>query len=496
MFAAAAGWIFPLAHADEPAVLQQQLNLQRFQSLCRSTNPGPPIRVLIYGQSITGQPWSMRMMDEVRNTYPQRDWVIENRCIGGSPSQYLVHLAEADLYPFNPDLLVFHAYGDLDAYRRLVASVRARTTADILLINDHYVGWDSLATPGIGDWDGRILPELALEYGACMADIRTPWKQYLLDNHLPIAALLFDTVHPNLAGQALMRSLATRYVSGPSLIPSPDPFACGRVRRVTLQEAAGAPGERRLTFNGNRVVAHVRTTDGTVRILLDGRPPGAWPSGAVHGRASTWPGGKWPCLLQIRTDAPMVAEKWSLQIDSITRTNAFQFSVVGESTGADGSGSTDETFRSRSGRVVIQPQDWYWDALYSELSVGMVFSWSSIPTGVDSVSGRTGSGSPEWVDLVSNLETGPHELVFSQTSESEVIGEVIIYDPSGPDIGTPGVLYCLPGIGGVLVSGWGNVEESDDLRDWSASPLQGDGQRWQKWMPYSEGPMHYVRMRP
>ena len=63
--------------------------------------------------------------------------VIENRALGGFASQMLVKTAETDLYPFYPDLLIFHVYGAHDKYEDIIRRVRERTTAEILQQNDH-----------------------------------------------------------------------------------------------------------------------------------------------------------------------------------------------------------------------------------------------------------------------------------------------------------------------------------------------------------------------
>ena len=57
--------------------------------------------------------------------------------LGGFASQLLVKTAETDLYPFQPDLLIFHVYGAHDKYEDIIRRTRERTTAEILLQNDH-----------------------------------------------------------------------------------------------------------------------------------------------------------------------------------------------------------------------------------------------------------------------------------------------------------------------------------------------------------------------
>jgi hypothetical protein len=57
---------------------------------------------------------------------------------------------------------------------------------------------------------------------------------------------------------------------------------------------------------------------------------------------------------------PLLLEDWTLTIsacnDEVTQ---FSFSVEGSKTGPDGKGSNKEKFVSTSGRVVIEPADWW-----------------------------------------------------------------------------------------------------------------------------------------
>src|SRR5688500_7295190 len=88
-------------------------NLQRTMRLLATSTPEQPntVRVLFYGQSITEQKWSKTVAEDLKQRFPHANLIIENRAIGGHSSQLLVKAAEADLYPFQPDLLIFHVYG-------------------------------------------------------------------------------------------------------------------------------------------------------------------------------------------------------------------------------------------------------------------------------------------------------------------------------------------------------------------------------------------------
>ena len=315
------------AHADE-TFLRQVSHLLRFKALQRSTAIDPPIRVLVYGQSITAQAWSGRLLERIRAGGPGREWRMENRSIGGHTAEYLLRTAEADLFPFHPDLVIFHAYGSTNAYAELIRQIRTRTCADILLVGNHYASWDHPAADGIGVWDGVMLPELAAELGVCHADIRTPWKERLLADGLGPTSLLLDSVHLNPDGDRLMEELVARYLFGETLQPPVDPHGTGRSRRLPVR--FGPEARVDVHLNGSRVLARVdRSRAGTLRITVDGEAPSAHPGGAYHGRTSPWSGTAWPALLAVGAEVPPRPERWTLTIEQVLGPNQVGFRLEG-----------------------------------------------------------------------------------------------------------------------------------------------------------------------
>jgi hypothetical protein len=475
--------------------LRSQANLQRFQSLRRQTDNTPPIRVLIYGQSITGQPWSRLAVQDAANQSPKREWVISNRSIGGVTAEYLVGIAEAELYPFNPDLLIFHAYGDTNAYVRLIREVRARTTAEVVLVNDHYADWDRGLFPGLGEWNGSTLPALAESERVCIADVRTRWRQVLLERGLPISALLQDNVHPNADGQVVLGEVLRSRLTGPASIPLQDPYDNPRVRRIVRAEAPDAPSEWRVQFHGNRIVGRI-PPGAAASVQIDGQPPGSTIAGRVHGRAPTWPGSFGPCIIRIGHEVPLLEESWTLRIDSSSpQQRGFAFTVQGSRTGNDGSGHTDTPFRSNSGRVLLDPKDWYWAALFQQLAVGTTLRWQTVPTGVDYVVNPSKAEEDTWVDLASNLPLGVHELVLTAPEGGAAITELIAYDPSGGSTRTGGTVYLLANTEGVVLDSDSALETSSDLINWS--PIGGsDSAQPPLWLPSTQITSQHFRAKP
>ena len=59
----------------------------------------------------------------------------------------------------------------------------------------------------------------------------------------------------------------------------------------------------------------------------------------------------------------------------------FHFKISGSLTGFDGNGISDEKFVSNSGKVIIEPEDWFvkqaWDKFRVDFRPGYTISWAS-----------------------------------------------------------------------------------------------------------------------
>lgn len=201
-------------------------HIQRTMRLLATSTPERrnSVRILFYGQSITAQKWTKIVEQDLRERFPHADLTVENRAISGFASQLLVRTAETDLYPFQPDLLIFHVYGAHDKYEDIFRRVRERTTAEILQQNDHvtlpadfHEETDAAKLPPRGEHWGAFmnhnwLPGLSRKYGTEFCDQRALWKSYLTEHKLEPKNLLSDAVHPNAHGEFLMAEAVKAYL--------------------------------------------------------------------------------------------------------------------------------------------------------------------------------------------------------------------------------------------------------------------------------------------
>ena len=350
--------------------------LQRTMSLLESSavEKRNTVRILFYGQSITEQSWWQQVKADLVKRYPLAKLEIENRAIGGHSSQLLCKTAEADLYPFYPDLVIFHVYGAHDRYEDIIRRIRERTTAEVLIQTDHLGAKDSLdevTDPGKlapAQWNSwmnySFLPATAKKYGCELLPQRDLWKQYLRENSLQPRALLKDEVHLNDHGCFLMAEIVkAAFVRVPA---AGDAAKNDMVRDINLNAASWKDGKLRIEFEGNRVdgvfdgarAAGDAVTDAT--FMIDGKEPRNVRQLYTFTRTSGYTGTNWPCLLRVqRGPAQLQEEEWTVTLANASDDyKSFVFSLTGSKTGPDGLGSADKKFVSKSGRIVIEPDDW------------------------------------------------------------------------------------------------------------------------------------------
>jgi len=368
------------SNSDEPPV---GYHIQRTMSLLAGATPEhrTPVKILLYGQSIVRQDYIRKLLvPELARRYPNAEVTIENRAIGGYTAPALRHTAVHDLYPFYPDLVIFHVYGgERGEFEGILRSIREKTTAEILTWPHHVDRGGPKRTPAI-EAGSELRRKLARKYDCELVELRQAWKKYLKENQLQASDLLVDTVHLNRRGGALMARLVSDHFVKPknppkSWAPMVQSFDAEAVSDDKAGHLAfsGKPWRRdgnaligelpanalTLRFHGNRVLVTAHRMPGklgTARILVDGKPVSSHPRCYAATLPTPTPIDYRPALKLVELgDAPKV-EEWTLaaHIDSDDG-RKFHFTVVGSVTGSDGQGDHTKPFVSRSGRLHIEP---------------------------------------------------------------------------------------------------------------------------------------------
>ena len=382
------------------------------------------VRVLFYGQSITEQVWWQGVKEDLAKRFPFARLEVENRAIGGHSSQLLVKTAEADLYPFQPDLVIFHVYGAHDKYEDIIRRIRERTTAEVLMATDHVGAKDPLDEPTDAaqlkpdQWNPwmnySFLPATAKKYGCELLPVRDLWKSYLRENKLEPRALLKDDVHLNDHGNFLMTEIVKSVLL--PLPVGPDERAKGMVREHALTAASWQEGRLAFEFEGNRVDAVFGgavegDAAGETGLTIDGKAPAEIRQLFTFTRTAGYSGTNWPCLLRVqRGPAQLQDEEWTVTLANASDDyKSFLFSLTGSKTGPDGVGSAGKKFVSKSGRIVIEPDDWNLQfcrkTFGRKLEEGFRITWRSIPQWNPKLA-ATGT-------LVQGLANGKHTLVLT-----------------------------------------------------------------------------------
>jgi len=440
----AAAYPAPTPWQPDPA---EREKLRRSLTLLQSSTPTDRknVRVLFYGQSITQQAWWKEVERYLRATYTNANLIVENRAIGGHSSQLLVKTAEADLYPFRPDLVIFHVYGSHTDYERIIQNIRQRTSADILLQTDH-ITRDAALTEVTDatklspkDWDAwmnhAFLPQVAAKFDACRADIHELWKAYLRDHKLKASDLLRDGVHLNAHGEWLMAELVKPYLAPLPLKAGDDPLNNEVVRTMPLA-TADDNSVARFEIEGTRADLVLQpNAKGNVSVLIDGKRPSELTNLYGFTRVSSFPQSDWPMILKVGSAAPLVEEDWTLEITSAAADgSACAFSLRGSKTGPDGEGVSTNRFVSKSGRIVIEPADWnlgYAMKVFKRpLPEKFAVTWKSILHGQDIVSADPGkNGEESVVTIADGLAPGGHVIELRGTELQNSVKALRAYRP-------------------------------------------------------------------
>ena len=396
------------------------------------------VRFQFYGQSITAQPWTKLVEKDLAARFPSVKFTFHNPAIGGFTSPAFIRTAEHDLYPWYPDILVFHVYGPVDKYEEIIRNVRARTTAEIVLWTSHLSANETLDKNP--DADARIVAirAIAKKYDCLLIDVRKKWIAYLQGAPPPAQGLAGRRRAFEQRGhQADDGVHCARADPRAGLATTPQ---AGTVTDVPLDSPAVSrdpAGNLTLSFTGNRVVA-ISGGGGTgaAEVLLDGqamalaaRALGRHP--AQHRAADLDAGhqaGQFP-------KGPCLPRSWALTClsDSTPDAKKVHFKVTGSATGDDGEGFSTAKFVSRSGRVVIDPADWHlvWSLGYKKLKLpaGFQVKWKTYP--LFTARYEPQPAGTETV-LVQNCANSAHKLTLNGSAAKLGIHGFRVYAPAAP----------------------------------------------------------------
>ena len=458
--------------SDENAIFFGSRIQRTMTLLATSTeNQRNPVKILFWGQSITAQEWTSMLMEKIKAAYPNADIYYENRAIGGFTAPALVRTSVHDLYPFYPDLVVFHVYGGEKSgeLERIISNIRRYTTSEILMCNHHVAQFNPLGSDEYKNRDNddnyssQFTRYIAQKYNCELVDVRAEWRDYLALNNIEPKALLQDGIHLNKQGNMLMAELVGRHFKFNSLFPS---FWGEMVRTYEAKRYIdesksdeivfkGTPwkvyrgsvvgnspkSSLRLEFDGNRVdiVAGLSESDtlGTAKILIDGKAPSKFIELYEFTRPSKAFGNWMPAVKRVGHEAKLVQEDWTLRLTKITDdAKYFEYEVVGSVTGPDGKGNSKDKFISKSKRVVIEPDDfmitWSQEYFKKKCPENFEITWSVQTSFKDTFEPKKQDDHSK-VDIVTvaaGIPNGKHVLEIIPNGNGYIpVKEIVIHCP-------------------------------------------------------------------
>ncbi|WPJ96332.1 hypothetical protein SH580_01275 [Coraliomargarita algicola] len=450
--------------AEEPFEAFFGARIQRTMTLLESSTPSRrnKVKILFYGQSIVAEGWHKEIIGQLEQRYPYAIIEVENRAIGGHTAPVLVRTAAQDLYPFYPDLVVFHVYNGVESgeLERIFHNIRKYTTAEILTFSHHYT-----RTPrDIEPEESQYYKYLAQKYDCEFVDVYEQWGRYLQQHNMQPGDLLGDFIHHNTKGYLLISQMIMKHFKFNSLFPAGwyDQIKTYEARRFFEEKqdeiqfsgdgwkskghgwgvVGSQPGDRlKLDFVGNRVdvVLPPRSNDqtfGSATVLIDGQVPTGIPSVYVATRSSKDNNNSRPAIKRITLGDNAIEEEWTFRITGVDADyKNFSYEVIGSVTGHDGVGDKRSPFTSNSGRIRLAPQDlspFNGPRKPIDQLIGFEVKWKVLPLAVDTWQPHPTEDPAieNATTLVQGLPNGPHRLEIILNGDGIVpIKALRVYEP-------------------------------------------------------------------
>ncbi len=406
--------------------------ISRTLALLAESTPSHPydVNIIVYGQSVSKQEWWIYLKEKIRTKFPYARIHMINKSVGGFASQKLWKTTEYDILPFYPDLVIFHVFGSHYDYEKILQMIRSRTSAEMLVWNDPWTGPNNWSDT----MSFHLIPSFCDKYKLEFANVRTGWIDYLHNNGLTAGDLLTDGDHLNEPGNRLLADMLFRYFN---YDPSREADPYHLVDSIVPDKIYG-PGPLSLRFTGNRADIQLYPPAGDTsrtRVLIDKYHPSEFMGIYYISRPNADSTKDWPwqtgAIIHTSNHSPLICEKWTVTLtetdDSLRN---FRFRIFGSLTGFDGTGTNTEKFISNSGRVIIEPEDWFLkearDMFNINFNPGYTITWDVNATFAD----YTDNSEKLKYTLVQGVENRSHILKLSPYGHKNIpVERIIIYKP-------------------------------------------------------------------
>lgn len=412
--------------------------------------PGKPFVVWAVGSSWTAsQRDGYPLLRAIRERFPQAPTLVYRRHVGsGTPWDFARGWLRQFILAENPDLILTYTNGDPEKLDDLLASVRARSTADILVPSLHFFQKSELTEKerdqGLLDW--AKVRAVCQKHGVEFVENRNELYDYLQRIGQPPSIMVGDAVHQNEHGYVRIWDNITRHIADPGQF-SYDPQ--DRERTLTPDGKGGRDGEflriegnvARIRFRGTRLDL---SANGALKaaITLDGvsadRAP-AWIMSFIQpGEKNTLilkgpgPGDIAPHEVELRDN--IVPQTWTITLLD----DAGAFELSGAVTGPDGQGKAGEDFLSRSGQIHIDAA--LWRHVKKDLKTGKVtypnargdrFTFDVRRAFAGQIQLEASPTQPQALCIVRQLKNTWHEVILTGEGLRNILAVRVAEPPAG-----------------------------------------------------------------
>ena len=380
--------------------------------------PNRPFLIWAIGSSYTNMLGNGDTLIElIRERFPDAPQIVYKKMVGNSvPYQYIRGWARHLVVPEQPDLVLAYTNGTPEDLEKLILEIQRHSTADIIIPTLHWREREKKAWPNpeaATDMSPAALRAICEKYGVEFVENRRQWGQYLIDNNLPIEALLKDAVHQSHYGAKIINRNIARHIQKPADGFTYDPRR--RERRLVVGQSDQIQAKSNtitVTFTGNRIdlIADASPTAGSATVTIDGIPGDELPVFAAtyiqpnrkNARAGRSPPRDCsPHGIEIGPTA--IPQTWTITMTS----DSGDFELTGSKTGPDGAGNSGDPFVSDSKQIAIDPDLW---RRREANRTDDTFTFDVRRTSVGTVSLQSAKPQRVRIQLALGLENGPHEL--------------------------------------------------------------------------------------
>ncbi|MBL8619538.1 MAG: SGNH/GDSL hydrolase family protein [Deltaproteobacteria bacterium] len=242
------------------------------QSLRAPRDPSRPFLVYAIGSSFTnGLGLGRVAFEQLRAACPGAPPLVWRQTVGNAtPWQYLRGWLEGDVIPANPDLVLIYTVGMMHHLDDILAQLRKRTTAEVVVPTVHWRANDAShwgQREDAPDQDVAALRATCAKHGAFVLEHRAELARYMRENNLPIDALLRDKFHQSRYGTHILQLLFAAALAAPTS-GAVDPRV--EIHALNRSLTPGAP--LALTVRGGRFDLGLDAGAGRLRVQIDDQP--------------------------------------------------------------------------------------------------------------------------------------------------------------------------------------------------------------------------------